>query len=195
MAMRTLRTKRSRPVRLIDVLANSDAKLRVVETNEFGQLWRAQRVARGELRLAPLHRELVPRTHRQAIVAAVNAVAHSGAELTRDRSLVLDGQIGNAAPRIEPIRFRKRRGRADIETGAAGAAIVRLGLVGRQIERGEDRAEEQPRAELARHQIGMLALPAEPGFGRERLFHHRRGVDEHFHLAAGVLDQPARDRP
>ncbi len=68
-----------------------------------------------------------------------------------------------------------------------------LGVVRRQFERGEDRAEKQPRAELARNQIGVLALPAEPGGCRERLLHHRRGVDEHFHVAARLRDQPARE--
>jgi hypothetical protein len=37
----------------------------------------------------------------------------------------------------------------------------------------------------------VLALPAEPGHLAERLFHHRRGIDEHLHLAAaGFRDQP-----
>ena len=62
-----------------------------------------------------------------------------------------------------------------------------LGRIGRQIERGEDRAEEQPRAEFARDQIGVLALPADAGRFRQRLFHHRRGVDEDFDLAAGAV--------
>ena len=50
--------------------------------------------------------------------------------------------------------------------------MIGLGLIGRQLERGEDRAEKQPRAEFARHEIGVLALPAEPGRLRQRLFHH-----------------------
>ncbi len=37
----------------------------------------------------------------------------------------------------------------------------------------------------------MLALPAEPRGGGERLFHHGGGVDEHFGFAAGGLDQRA----
>ena len=41
--------------------------------------------------------------------------------------------------------------------------MVRFGRVMRQIEVGEDRAQEQPGAEFARHQIGVLALPAESG--------------------------------
>ena len=47
---------------------------------------------------------------------------------------------------------------------------------------------------LSGHQVGVLALPAETGAGSERLFHHGGGIDEHLHVAAGVRDEPARDR-
>jgi hypothetical protein len=99
---------------------------------------------------------------------------------------VLDGEVGNAAPRIEPIGRRERRGRANVEAGLAGAAMVALRRVRRQIERGENGAEEQPRAEFARHQIGVLALPAEAGGRRQRFLHHRRGIDKDLDVAAGV---------
>jgi hypothetical protein len=56
--------------------------------------------------------------------------------------------------------------------------MVDLGCIGRQVERGEDRAEKQPRAELARDQVGMLALPAEVSRLRQRLFHHGGGIDK-----------------
>ena len=45
-----------------------------------------------------------------------------------------------------------------------------------------------------RDEVGVLALPADPGGGGQRLFHHRRGVDEHLELAPGLLDQPAGER-
>jgi len=51
-----------------------------------------------------------------------------------------------------------------------------VGLIARQFQRGEDRSEEQPRAIMARDEIGVLALPAEPGGLRQRLLHHRRGA-------------------
>src|SRR6266852_1804857 len=102
---------------------------------------RMKRLARRELGLASLLRELVPRTHRQAIVAAVDAVAHRRAQLARDRALVLDRQVGDAAPRIEPVGRRKRRGRTDVEAGAADAAMIGLRRVGGELERREDRAE------------------------------------------------------
>src|ERR1035437_8416954 len=129
-------------------LGKQRTELRVVEPGELRKPGRAQSLARGELGLAALHRELVPRANRQAIVAAIDAVAYSRAEFMRDRPLMLDGEIRNAAPRIEAVRLRKRRGRADVETGTACAATVRLRRIGRQIERGENRAEEKPRAIL-----------------------------------------------
>ena len=60
--------------------------------------------------------------------------------------------------------------------------MVLLRLVGREIRRGQDRADEEPGAELARDEIGVLALPAEPCLLGERLFHQRGGVDEDLHL-------------
>src|ERR1700690_2971886 len=79
------------------------AKARVIECGEFGQRRRRQVVTRGELRFAADARELVPRADREAIVTTVNAVADQGPELRRNRPLVLDRQIRNAAPRIEFI--------------------------------------------------------------------------------------------
>ena len=117
------------------------------------------------------------------------------AELVRDRPLVLDGEVGDAAPRIEPVGRREGVGRADVEAGAAGAAMIGLRRVGRQLGAGEDRAEEQPGAELAADEIGVLALPAEAGRGGERLFHQRRGVDEDLHLAAGARLEAAGEAP
>ena len=109
MAISTLRRKRARPMRLTALLANSARKRRVVEPGQFGERRRAQRRARRKLRLAAGVREFVPRADRQAIVAAVDAVAHQRPQLARDRALVLDGEIGDAAPRIEPIGRRETR--------------------------------------------------------------------------------------
>src|SRR5207302_9043435 len=96
---------------------------RVVEPRQLGELWRSQGVPRGKLGLAAGLRELVPGADGEAIVAAVDAIAHLGAQFARDRALVLDGEIRDAAPRIEPVGRRKRRGRADVEAGAAWAGM------------------------------------------------------------------------
>src|SRR5215831_8910892 len=48
--------------------------------------------------------ELVPRAHELTVIAAEDPVAERGAQLDRDRTVMLDGEIGDAAPRIELIR-------------------------------------------------------------------------------------------
>ena len=68
--------------------------------------------------------------------------------------------------------------------------MVALGRVGRKISGGEQRAEKQPGAKFAADEVGVLALPAEPRRLRQRLLHHRRGVDEHFDVGAGARDEP-----
>ena len=61
--------------------------------------------------------------------------------------------------------------------------MIDIGVIAWQIQRGEDRAKKQPRAEFARNKIGMFALPAQSRRLRQRLFHHGGGVDEHLDLA------------
>jgi len=108
-------------------------------------------------------------------------------------ALMFDGQIGNAAPRIQLIGAGKRIRRADIETGGAAPAIIFFARIGLQIERGVDFAKEQPRSVRARHQIGVLALPADAGAHRQRFFHHRCGIDEDLYLGPEPFMHPARD--
>ena len=85
----------------------SRAERGIVEPRQIGERGRAQFVARGEFGFAAGLRELVPRADREAIVAAIDAVADRFAKLVRDRALVLDGEIGNAAPRIELVGRRE----------------------------------------------------------------------------------------
>ena len=72
--------------------------------------------------------------------------------------------------------------------------MIGVGGIARQIERCKNRTEKQPGAELARDEVGVLALPAQSRRLRQRLFHHGRGVDEHFYLAARGCNQPSRKR-
>src|ERR1700733_8792944 len=167
------------------------AERRVIEPRQVGEARRAQFLSRRELHLATGNRKFVPRTYRQTIVATIDAIADRRAQLTRNGALMLDREIGDAAPGIETIRRGEGGRRADIEAGAAIAAMILLRHVLRQFKRRENGAEEEPRAELARHQIGMLALPADARRGGKRLFHHGRGIEEHLDVAAGFLDQPA----
>ena len=66
-----------------------------------------------------------------------------------------------------------------------------------KIGRGEHRSEKQPGSEFPADEIGMLALPAETGRTRQRLFHDGRGIDENLYVlfrarreARGDLLQP-----
>src|SRR6185437_4977308 len=106
---------------------------------------------------------------------------------------VLDGEIGDAARGIEAIGRGERRGRADIEAAPALAAVIPVRRVRRQVEGEIDLAEKEPGAELARDEVGVLALPAEPGRFGERLFHDRRGVDENLELTRPARIDPARE--
>ena len=153
-----------------------------VEDGEVRERRRGKIVAGLQFHLAGRLRELVPRADGEAIVAAIDAVAHGGAEFARDRAGMLDGEIGDAAAGIEAVGRREGLGRADIEAGLAGAAMVGLGRVRRQGRLGQDGAEEEPRAELPADQIGVLALPADTGGGGQRFLHQRGGIDENLHI-------------
>src|SRR5690606_16436660 len=96
----------------------------IVQGREVGEARRAQALAGVEGALVGDSGELVPRADGQAVVAAIDAVAERRAELLRDRPGVLDGQVGDAAPRIEPEGGGKGVGRADVEAGLAGAAVL-----------------------------------------------------------------------
>ena len=143
--------------------------------------------------LAGVDGELVPRAGRKAIVAAIDAIAKQRPQFLIDRAAMLDRQVGNAAPRIQLERRRKGPGGAGVQTGGAAAAVVALGRVGRQVQRGEDRAKEEPVPQFARQDVGVLALPAQPRRLRQRLFHHRRGIDKDLDLGSRLIDQPAAD--
>jgi hypothetical protein len=71
--------------------------------------------------------------------------------------------------------------------------MIGLARVGLDQEVGQDLAQEQPGAEAARDEIGVLALPADAGPLRERLLQERCRVHEHLDLAAEVAVHPARD--
>ncbi len=123
--------------------------------------------------------EAVPGADDLAVVAAEHAVADLVAQLDRDRAFQLDGQVGNAAPRIQyPFADEGFRG-ADVQAGVATAAVVACDrLVDGQGDIDEQLAEEEPAAGLAVEQQGVLADPAEPGLLRGGLLQHRRAVDE-----------------
>ena len=112
---------------------------------------------------------------------------------------MLDREVGDAAPRIEPIGRREGVGRAGALAGVAAAAARVRWRIGGQRQGGHQRAQQQPGAIAAADEIGVLALPAEPRGLRQRLLHDGRGIDEHLErgrrLPGGSLrDQPAGER-
>ena len=194
-AIRTLRMKRAKPMRLTGAARKQRPKGGIVKAKQIGDF------RRDEVRRAPAAwlrgrncREFVPRAGGEAIVAAIDAVADGGAEFARDMALVLDRQIGDAAARIEHVGMRKRIGRAGVETGAALAAMIRLGFVRRRSRfvKIAPRKSQEPNSRETR--LRMLALPAEPSRLRHRLFHHRRRIDEDLELRCPRLARRATSR-
>src|SRR5438067_977311 len=119
-----------------------------------------------EIRVRGRARELVPRTHQLAVVTAVDAIADRLAQLNRNGAVVLDGEIGDAAPRIQPPGGDDRTGGAGRDARLAAAAVGAGALIHRQGQVRQDLAEKEPRAPLARDEVGVLADPAEPGEAR-----------------------------
>src|SRR3546814_20912895 len=101
----------------LDGRAGEDAaEARVVELGEILQAWCGQLGARQERRLRRALRKLVPRADGEAVVAAVDAVAHGRAQRARNVPHVLDGEGGDAASGAEPVRaeegMRRTEGQA-----------------------------------------------------------------------------------
>src|SRR5262245_13078305 len=116
----------------------------MVEANQVGKAGGAQRFPRGELGFTTIACELVPGTDGKTIVAAVDPIAHGGAQFARDRAFMFNREIRNASSRIEAIWRRKRRRRANVEAGATTDAAVGFGRIMRQVEGGENRTQKQP---------------------------------------------------
>src|SRR5436305_1398549 len=119
-----------------------------------------------------------PACHSSRTPASLSSSRLAAARAANSSEFFNCDRAHTAAPRIERVRRRKCRGRADIETSLAGSAVISLALVSRELKRCEDGAEKQPRAKLARHEVRVLALPADPRCLRQRLLHHRGGIDK-----------------
>ena len=107
---------------------------------------------------------------------------------------MLDRQVGDAAPRVQLVRRGEGRGGAGVQAAPAVAATVLAGLVRRQVQRRVDLAQEQPGAVRPRHEVGVLALPAEPGPFRQRLLHDGGRVHEHLQLGLVGVGEPLAQR-
>jgi hypothetical protein len=106
-------------------------------------------------------REFVPRADYLAIVASQHPVADQGPQIQRNAALQFDREIGNAAPRIEPLRAEDGLGWADGNAGGALAAMRAGWRIHRQRQVGVDLAEEEHRAGFAGEQQRMFSAPAQ----------------------------------
>src|SRR5438105_109846 len=159
-------------------------------------------VPRLEILFAARLREAVPGAHQLAVVAAVHAVADERPQLFRDGALVLDGEVGDAATRIELVRPADRLRRTHVDAALAGSASIDFLFVDREGKIAKDLAQEKPRACLSVKQQRVLAAPADAGFLRELHLEHRRRVGEHamaesanlgFDALAKLLQPAAQD--
>src|SRR5689334_20622976 len=92
---------------------------------------------------------LVPRTYVLADVASEEPVARHPRFQIRERPTPLDGEVGDAAARVERARRGERAGGAGVETAGTGAAAVELkGKIGLQRRIGEHDADEREGTEL-----------------------------------------------
>ena len=139
----------------------------------------AQRCAHIEVGQGAALRVLVPRARQLAVVAAVDAVAHRGAEFLGNRTVVLDRQVADAAPRIEPVgRDDGLRGaHVDARRAAAAMRVEPLGERQRQVE--VDLAQKEHRTRLAVQRERVLAAPAQTAARGQLHLEHRCRVGEH----------------
>src|SRR6185436_2793857 len=88
-------------------------------------------------------REAVPGTDHLAVVAAVDAIADQRPQLLGNGALVLDGEVRDAAPRVELVRTADRLRRADVDAALAAPAMVFFFLIDGKRQVAVDLAEEE----------------------------------------------------
>src|ERR1019366_2825580 len=118
----------------------------------------------------------VPRANILANVAAEHLPAHAGTQLFGNRAAFLDGEIRDAPGRVELIRSRESVGRTGVEAARARAAAVGRRQIGRQLQRRQHDAEEEPRPQPLIQDAGVLANPADPSVLSKDPLDDRTGV-------------------
>src|SRR5688500_13242835 len=136
-------------------------ELGLAPREQLDQRGLVQPIARFEVLFIAQLRKSIPRTHDLAVVAAVHPVADERAQLLRGGALVLDGEVRDAAPRIELVGRADRLRRADVDAALAAAAVIVLRRIGRQRQVAIDLAQEEPRARIAVEEQRVLAAPAQ----------------------------------
>ena len=124
----------------------------------------------------------VPGTDILADVAAKNLVTHARPQVLGDRAPLLDGQIRNAAIRIQLVGRDQRVGGTGIDAAGAAAAAVRRRQVRRKFERSQNDTQKQPRPQFLIDDAGVFSNPSDARvFGVHALDQWTR-----VHIAAGL---------
>src|SRR5262245_40464024 len=89
---------------------------------QLDQRGAVEAVARLEVLLGARLGEAVPWTDELTVVAAIDAVADKGTQLLRNRALVLDREVRDAAAGVELVGAADRLRRADVDAAPAGPA-------------------------------------------------------------------------
>ena len=92
---------------------------------------------------------------------------------------MLDGQIGDTAPGVDPVGCHDSLRRTDIDAGAAASAMILHRRVGFQCQIGIYLTEKKPGTVVPMQDIAVFALPADAGFGRQRFLEYRGAVGEY----------------
>ena len=90
---------------------------------------------------------------------------------------MLDREVGDAAAGIDVVRRGDGVGGAGVQAAGTLPAVVGFRLVGRDLEVGEDGAEEEPGAEPSMDLHGALPAPAKAGLVGEIALQDRTGID------------------
>ena len=102
--------------------------------------------------------------------------AHGLAQLHGNGVAQLNGQVADAAPRVEHVGLDQRAGGAGFDAQGASAAAVGQRVARRQLQIGHQDAEEKIGAQLGVDQAGILGLPTQAGVFAIDALQHRPGV-------------------
>src|SRR5438105_5826314 len=111
---------------------------------ELDQLRALKALARLKLLFRRCPGEAVPGTHRLAVIAAIDAVANERPQLFRDCAFMLDGEIRDAAARIELVRPGDGACGAYVDAALAAAAMLFNRRIAGKRQIGVHLAEKKP---------------------------------------------------
>ncbi len=123
--------------------------------------------------------KFVPGAHQLAVITAVNPVAHERAQFQRNGPGVLDGEVRDAASRIQLKGCHDGLRGADGDARAALAAVAADGLTWRQSHIQENFAQKKQGARVAVEHQGVFAAPTQTAAASQLGFQHWCRVGEH----------------